>query len=114
MLAFSDTPWFGEDIVVLTNAERVGLYDPPVMEEIVDGLDRGWQLYAETTGREPPPNGPYFIDGRATIASVPETCGAGCAPLGGDVSRVQRLKIGDDIIFVLRTFKPHETAEGRC
>jgi hypothetical protein len=111
MLAFSDTPWFGEDIVVLTNAERVELYDPPVMEEIVDELDRGWQLYAETTGREPPPNGPYLIDGRAERAG---NLRRRVRPLGGDVSRVQRLKIGDDIILVLRMFKPNETAEGRC
>jgi len=73
-------PWVGSNVVFLT---LPGEYDGRLMARWVRALDQGWALYAELTGRRPEPF--KQLDGRATIAAVPDasyTCGAGCGYLG--------------------------------
>lgn len=75
------TPWKGADIVVLT---RAGDLDVSTMNRIVDNLDDAWAVYEDLTDRSPTPIASTTLNGRSTIAEVPdgETCGAGCAFLG--------------------------------
>jgi serralysin len=72
--------WRGSDVALLTPADELNRYQPNVLQKIVGALDRAWNFYARVTGREPS----LFqqIDGLATVAVVPSTCGAGCAFLG--------------------------------
>ncbi|MFC5358560.1 calcium-binding protein [Azospirillum himalayense] len=50
------------------------------MQSIVSKLDESYDFYTRITGREP---NPYFTyNGKATIAEVQDTCGAGCGFLG--------------------------------
>jgi hypothetical protein len=74
-------PWYGDKIVLLT---RSGSLDEQAIEGIVAGIEAAYQQYQVITGREPTPFGPTFLNGRSTIAEVPDghTCGAGCAYLG--------------------------------
>jgi hypothetical protein len=50
------------------------------MSKILTALDSAWEFYSDVTGREPTPH--FELDGRATIAVVQNTCGAGCGFLG--------------------------------
>lgn len=50
------------------------------MTAIVGRLDAAWDRYAALTGRQPDHG--FTFDGRATIAVVEATCGAGCGLLG--------------------------------
>jgi serralysin len=74
-------PWYGDKIVLLT---RSGSLDEQAIAGIVAGIDAAYTQYHAITGREPTPWGPTFINGRSTIAEVPDghTCGAGCAYVG--------------------------------
>jgi uncharacterized protein (TIGR03437 family) len=73
--------WPGQNIVVLTRSSSL---DASVMAALVSGLDRGFSVYAQITGRTPSALQPYVLDNRSTVAEVPDgaTCGAGCAHLG--------------------------------
>lgn len=73
-------PWAGSNVVFLTTA---GEYDARLLAGWVRALDGGWALYADLTGRRPELL--KQLDGRATIAAVPDfdyTCGAGCGFVG--------------------------------
>jgi hypothetical protein len=73
-------PWTGSNVVFLTTPGR---YDGRLMARWVQALDGGWALYADLTGQPPAPL--KQLDGRATIAAVPDaefTCGAGCGYVG--------------------------------
>jgi hypothetical protein len=73
-------PWAGSNVVFLTTSVD---FDGRLMAGWVRALDDGWSLYADLTGSRPAPL--KQIDGRATIAAVPEfdfTCGAGCGFVG--------------------------------
>jgi serralysin len=72
------TPWQGRNVSVLV--EPGVTRDPRVMTKLVRALDRAWDYYADTTGRLPAPV--HSLNGRAEIAEVTSTCGAGCTFLG--------------------------------
>jgi serralysin len=74
-------PWYGDKIVLLTSS---GSLDEQGIQGIVTGIDAAYKQYQAITGREPTPFGPTFLNGRSTIAEVPDghTCGTGCAYLG--------------------------------
>jgi hypothetical protein len=72
--------WPGHRVVFLTTQKD---WNGLVMGRLVRRLDDGWSLYAELTGRSPR----LFknIDGKSTVAAVPEgklTCGYGCGYVG--------------------------------
>src|SRR5690606_9933009 len=70
-------PFEGNHLALLVKREH---YDPRILSIMTDVLDRAYEYYAEATGREPTP---YFqYNGKATIAAVPSSCGAGCGFLG--------------------------------
>ncbi|OYD82897.1 M10 family metallopeptidase C-terminal domain-containing protein [Azospirillum brasilense] len=71
------TPWEGRNIVLLTQSSDL---DAGVMQTIVSKLDEAYDFYARITGREPSPN--FTYNGKASIAEVENTCGAGCGWLG--------------------------------
>lgn len=75
------TPWQGSNIVYLTQRDDL---DPSVMGRIVSATDAAYGVYQTFTGREPTPFAPTTLNGRSTIAEVPDgaTCGAGCGYLG--------------------------------
>jgi len=75
------TAWSGEDIVYLTESSSL---DAGVMNRIVTATDAAYGVYRSITGREPTPYPPTTLNGRGTIAQVPNgaTCGAGCGYLG--------------------------------
>lgn len=74
-------PWYGENIVLLT---RIASLDAAAVQAILDALDAAYGVYQTITGREPISYPPTFLNGRSTIAEVPDghTCGASCAYLG--------------------------------
>jgi hypothetical protein len=74
-------PWFGKHVVVLT---ADGSLDPTVMADLVSSVNRGFFVYRQFTGQTPQPMPSTVLEGRATVAEVPDgaTCGAGCAFLG--------------------------------
>ncbi len=68
---------------------NVALLIPPTdsvsastMTTIVGRFDAAWDRYRALTGRTPTPQTLYTFQGRATIAAVDATCGAGCGYLG--------------------------------
>ncbi len=74
-------PWFGKSVLVLT---LDGSLDPRGMADLVSGVNRAYFVYRQFTGQTPAPLSTTFLDGRATVAEVPDgaTCGAGCGFLG--------------------------------
>lgn len=72
------TPWQGHHVSILV--EPGVARDPRVMSRLVDALDRAWEYYSRTTGREPATA--HSLNGRDEIAEVTNTCGAGCTYLG--------------------------------
>lgn len=71
------TPWEGRNVVLLTQSPDL---DAGVMHDIVSKLDDAYDFYSRITGLTP---APYFTyNGKATIAEVQNTCGAGCGFLG--------------------------------
>nr|MBA3429974.1 hypothetical protein [Actinomycetota bacterium] len=71
-------PWQGEKVSVLVQPTKTR--DPAVMTKLVTTLDRAYNYYAASTGREPAPD--HSLNGRDPIAEVSSTCGAGCGRLG--------------------------------
>ncbi len=73
-------PWAGKNLTFLTLDQKL---DPAMVTHFVNCLDRGWDTYAELTGRKPA----LFkqLNGKPTVAAVPGgglTCGAGCGYVG--------------------------------
>lgn len=73
-------PWEGKNITFLT---LDGKADPAMVTHFVECLDKGWETYADLTGRKPR----MFkqLNGKPTVAAVPGgglTCGAGCGFVG--------------------------------
>lgn len=76
-------PWVGRNVAVLTPIDPVEANaDSSVMAELLVVFDAGYDWYAELTSREPARWGQFQVDGRATVAVVSTTCGAGCGYLG--------------------------------
>lgn len=69
--------YVGEEVALLVDSPD---YDASVMSDIVATFDRAYKYYFRATGRHPSANVQYR--GRATIAQVSSTCGAGCGYLG--------------------------------
>ena len=66
--------YLGTNVALLVPPD--GGWNGNVVRAIVTKLDVAYDYYRQITGREPTP---YFtIEGRASIAVVPSTCGAGC------------------------------------
>lgn len=81
-LTFENAPilryaWPGRDIAVLT--ERNDL-STTAMADLLDALDAAWSFYQDQTGISPAQGRSY--NGRATVAQVSATCGAGCGFVG--------------------------------
>jgi hypothetical protein len=72
------TPWQGRHVSVLV--EPGVSRDPEVMTKLVSALDRTWNYYASTTGRQPAIG--HSLNGRDEVAEVSSTCGAGCTYIG--------------------------------
>jgi hypothetical protein len=73
-------PWEGKKITLLTETNDL---NPATMRRWLEGVDSAYSYYAKCAGREPWSEGmATYINKRSTIASVPETCGAGCGYLG--------------------------------
>jgi hypothetical protein len=73
-------PWEGKNLTFLTLDQKL---DPAMVTHFVNCLDRGWDTYAELTGRKPV----LFkqLNGKPTVAAVPDgglTCGVGCGYVG--------------------------------
>jgi hypothetical protein len=75
------TPWYGQDVAVLTQSPNL---DPATMNKILSAFDSAWNVYHNLTGQIPTPYAPTTLNGKDTIAQVPDgaTCGAGCSYLG--------------------------------
>ena len=78
--------WEGNNISVLTSS---GELDSGVMGRLVAKLDAAWGVYGNLTGNTPYRWPPTTLNGRATIAEVPTTCGAGCGYLGANGIELQ-------------------------
>lgn len=72
-------PWKGKHVMVLTSKSD---YDPKVMAKIVKTLDQVHDFYAGVTGREPARLQNTIIDNHMTVATIDNTCGAGCGYVG--------------------------------
>ncbi len=73
-------PWIGENIAFLTITDG---FDPEVMSQFVNSLDKGWATYLKFTGKAPGMR--RNVQGKAPIAAIPDgglTCGAGCGYVG--------------------------------
>lgn len=70
-------PYPGRNVALLVPSPDL---DETVLNRIVITFDAAYDYYRDATGREPDLF--YNLDGLATIAVVPNTCGAGCAYLG--------------------------------
>lgn len=71
--------WEGRKIVLLTQTNAL---DHNVMSRWLNKLDEAYEYYEAATGREPFQWHLTYLNGRATIAFVDSTCGAGCGYLG--------------------------------
>lgn len=69
----------GERIMLLAKTDT---FDIAVMKKWTDALDDAYDFYKKCTGHEPYFFSTTYINQKLTIASVPETCGAGCGNLG--------------------------------
>ena len=69
--------YLGENVALLVDSPS---YDADVMQQIVSTFDTADAHYKQVTGREPSLH--FQHQGKATIAQVPSTCGAGCGFLG--------------------------------
>jgi hypothetical protein len=72
--------WRGEHVAYLTPGG--GGEDPGAMRFVLEGTDAAYEWYRSVTGREPSAWAPTMLDGLATVAVVPATCGAACGYLG--------------------------------
>lgn len=70
-------PIVGRNVVLLVPSADL---DQTVLKQMVDTFDRAYDFYSYSTGRQPQLYLNY--QGKATIAVVPSTCGAGCGYLG--------------------------------
>ncbi|WP_238308628.1 calcium-binding protein, partial [Methylorubrum suomiense] len=70
-------PWLGRNVALLTASNFL---DGSVMEQIINKLDDGYDIYAQITGREP---NPYLVySGIASIAQVPSAFKGGASAIG--------------------------------
>lgn len=73
-------PWEGRNVSFLTTDDKL---DPAMVTHFVACLDKGWDTYANLTGRKPSPF--KNLNGKPTVTAVPAgnlTCGAGCGYVG--------------------------------
>lgn len=68
----------GRNVVLLLAPERQPAQI--VIDRMLSAADRGWDWYKDMFGRAPTPSSLH--EGKATIAEVPDTCGAGCGLTG--------------------------------
>lgn len=69
----------GEKTMLLAKSDT---FDTAIMKKWTDALDGAYNFYKTCTGHEPWFSPSTYINQKLTIASVPETCGAGCGYLG--------------------------------
>lgn len=70
--------WIGNNVALLTPVAKT--FETTAVRRIVGALDGAYLYYATVNGREPAAGRTY--QGRATVAVVDSTCGAGCGFLG--------------------------------
>ncbi len=73
-------PWIGKNVAFLTITDA---FDPKVMTEFVETLDKGWDTYLKFTAKAPRMY--RHVEKRTPIAAIPDgglTCGAGCGRVG--------------------------------
>jgi hypothetical protein len=71
-------PFAGRNVVLLLSPDRQPMQ--VAVDRVLAAVDRGWDWYKDMFGRAPTPY--WQHGGKATIAEVPETCGAGCGQTG--------------------------------
>jgi hypothetical protein len=71
--------WEGRNVALLTESNAL---DPEIVEFLLDGLDKAYDYYRSASPRAPTPLEATTYHGKATIAEVQSTCGAGCGYLG--------------------------------
>ena len=74
--------WQGSNVALLTPTSLQPAPDSATLLRIEDVLDAAYDYYLLATGRKPISYAPTTVNGRATIAVVESTCGAGCGYLG--------------------------------
>jgi hypothetical protein len=92
------TPWTGRNIIFLTTDADL---DAGMITHFVSCLDKGWDTYAELTGRKPKLFKQW--NGMPTVVAVPAgdlTCGAGCGYIG--VSGVELSLFYDRDVAVMK------------
>lgn len=85
-------PWLGQRVVFLTASSN---HSPRVMTALVESLDKGWEVYADLTGRQPGRH-KQVLD-KPSFVALPRpdlSCGIGCGFLG--VSGVELGKFDQD------------------
>jgi len=82
--------YVGKKVVLLVPQKYRSKEKTDSVLQILDRLDKSWDYYEKLTGRRPAFGGDRIkLDGRSkittmpTLASVIETCGAGCGQIGG-------------------------------
>ena len=78
--------WQGRNVSFLTPVGIPAYIQNATMLAIVDAVDDAYDYYLLATGHKPTPYTATTRNGRATIAVVDKTCGAGCRELGTDPS----------------------------
>lgn len=91
--------WLGDRVAILTVQNNL---DRRTMRRMVTTLDAAYSYYAVTTGGEPARSERYMYNVRLIIASVPKTCGAGCAHLGSSGIEIQQ-RYFDDLYHGVRS-----------
>jgi hypothetical protein len=71
-------PFVGRNVALLLAPARQPAQI--AIERVLSAADRGWDWYKDMFGRAPTPY--WQHEGKATIAEVPDTCGAGCGQTG--------------------------------
>jgi len=79
---YSLYPWVGSKVALLTATNTL---DVATVNSILQALDAAYTIYEEITGTDPAPVTSTTLNGRDTIAELPDgntTCGAGCTYIG--------------------------------
>ena len=69
----------GEKVMLLAKSDT---FDITIMKKWMDAMDGAYNFYKTCMGREPKWMSSTYINQKLTIASVHETCGAGCGYVG--------------------------------
>ncbi|TWU50963.1 PA14 domain protein [Rubripirellula tenax] len=91
----------GEHVILLAKSPDLAQND---INRLIRQIDRGYEIYRETTGRDPVDNG--LSIGKTIIAQVDQTCGAGCGYLGARGIEIDTDFFDNAVIESAETGKP--------